>query len=121
MQRCAPLLFLAAVALVGPAASGAPAAPDPAPGEAAPVAATPVVPPPTGRALTIAGGQERFVDAAQAAQQGYTIVDLSDDWTPFLFEELRDPSGAPLPNRYRSVFLGLANDTGDDDGQPLPP
>src|SRR5207244_2630818 len=28
--------------------------------------------------------------------------------------------GTVLANRYRTVFLGLANDTGDDDGQPLP-
>src|SRR6185503_6687197 len=52
---------------------------------------------------------------------GYTLIDLSDDWTPFIFEEMKDASGQPLPNRYRSVFLGLADDTGDGDGQPLPP
>jgi hypothetical protein len=46
-------------------------------------------------------------------------VDLSDDWTPFLFQEGRDAAGNVLSNRYRSVYLGLANDTGDGDGQPL--
>jgi hypothetical protein len=65
--------------------------------------------------------QERWLSAEAATAAGYTIVDLSDDWTPFLFEELVDPAGRPLPNRYRRVFIGLANDELDGDGQPLEP
>jgi hypothetical protein len=68
-----------------------------------------------------AGGepQERWLTADAAAAAGYTIVDLSDDWTPFLFEELVDAAGRALPNRYRRVFIGLANDELDGDGQRL--
>jgi hypothetical protein len=47
-------------------------------------------------------------------------IDLSDDWAPFIFQDMQGPDGQPLPNRYRSVYVGLANDRGDDDGQPLP-
>jgi hypothetical protein len=70
-----------------------------------------------------AGGepQERWLTADAAAAAGYTIVDLSDDWTPFLFEELVDAAGRALPNRYRRVFIGLANDELDGDGQRLEP
>lgn len=76
--------------------------------------------PPEKRALSIVGGAERWVDADAAAAAGYTIVDLSDDWTPYIFDEVQDANGNVMSNRYRSVFLGLANDTGDGDGQPLP-
>ncbi len=65
--------------------------------------------------------QERWLSAEAATAAGYTIVDLSDGWTPFLFEELLDASGRPMPNRYRRVFIGLANDELDGDGQRLDP
>ncbi len=58
----------------------------------------------------------RLSDALSA---GYTPVDLSDDWTPFIFAEQRQVSGHHLPNRYRRVFLGLANDALDGDGEAL--
>src|SRR4029079_19488216 len=31
------------------------------------------------------------------------------------------PDGQPLPNRYRRIFIGLANDQLDNDGEPLQP
>jgi hypothetical protein len=65
-------------------------------------------------------GVESWVDAESAARSGYTIIDFSDDWTPFLFAEQRADDGTVLHNRYRRVFLGLANDTLDEDGEPLP-
>jgi hypothetical protein len=77
--------------------------------------------PPAERALMVVDGQERWVDAHAAEAAGYTLVDLSDDWTPFLFAEQTTPEGQPLPNRYRRVFTGLANDQLDSDGEPLEP
>lgn len=74
-----------------------------------------------GRVLVIEGGEERWLSPRAAVEAGYTVVNLSDDWTPFLFAELTDASGLPLPNRYRRVFIGLANDELDGDGQPLEP
>jgi hypothetical protein len=73
-----------------------------------------------GRVLTVVGGQERWLDETAAVAAGYTIVDFSDDWTPYIFAPQADPDGAPLENRYRRIFLGLANDQLDDDGEPLP-
>ena len=67
----------------------------------------------------VENGQEKWIDAATAEADGYTLVDLSDDWTPFIFAEQQDATGEPLPNRYRRVFIGLANDQLDEDGQPL--
>jgi hypothetical protein len=76
--------------------------------------------PPEGRALLVAGGQERWIDAADAVAQGFTLVDLSDDWTPYIFAPHKGADGLELPNRYRRIFIGLANDKLDGDGEPLP-
>lgn len=83
-------------------------------GEAARPAATPGA-----SALTVVNGKEQFVDGGEAVRGGATLIDLSDDWTPYLFTEARDAAQNPLFNRYRTVFLGLADDAGDRDGQPL--
>ena len=77
--------------------------------------------PPERRAIQVAFGKERVVDADAARGRGLTIVDLSDDFAPFIFQDGKAADGAPLPNRYRAVFVGLANDRGDGDGEPLPP
>jgi hypothetical protein len=76
---------------------------------------------PTGRVLVVEGGQERWLDAQAAVAAGYTIVDLSDEWTPYIFAPQTGPDGQPLLNRYRRIFIGLANDKLDEDGEPLPP
>jgi hypothetical protein len=69
----------------------------------------------------VVDGEERWVDAAAAEGAGYTLVDLSDHWTPLIFREEHSDTGEPLPNRYRRVFLGLANDQLDSDGVALEP
>ncbi len=75
--------------------------------------------PPDKRALLVVAGAERWVAADAALAAGYSLVDLGDDWTPFIFEEVTDGNGNLMANRYRQVYLGLANDLGDRDGQPL--
>ncbi|HKU40739.1 MAG TPA: hypothetical protein VJR89_21410, partial [Polyangiales bacterium] len=77
--------------------------------------------PPERRALVVVNGAERWVDAAAIESVGYTLVDLSDSWTPLIFDEETAPDGTPLPNRYRRVFIGMANDQLDNDGEPLEP
>ncbi len=77
--------------------------------------------PPARRAIQVVGGKERVVDADVARGRGLTIVDLSDDFAPYIFQDGKASDGAPLPNRYRAVFVGLANDRSDGDGEPLPP
>ena len=52
---------------------------------------------------------------------GYTVVDLREEWTPYIFQEQTGADGALMAPRYRSVFLGLARDLGDPDGQALLP
>jgi hypothetical protein len=78
-------------------------------------------PPAERRAIQVVAGKERLVDAEQAVQRGLTLVDLSDGWAPYIFQDGKAADGALLPNRYRAVFVGLANDRSDGDGQALPP
>jgi len=75
--------------------------------------------PAAARAIVIHDGKENWIDAEAARRSGYTVIDFSDDWTPFIFAPQNDAEGNPLPNRYRRVFIGLANDTLDEDGEPL--
>jgi hypothetical protein len=83
--------------------------------------ATPATPPPEGRALAVVDGKETWLPAEAAIAAGYTIVDFSDEWTPYIFAPQTGPDGQPLTNRYRRIFLGLANDQLDEDGEPLAP
>src|SRR5437868_13906284 len=61
------------------------------------------------RAFTVTGGvaegTEKWLDANEAVQSGYTVIDLSDDWTPYIFQEVTDAAGNLMANRYRQVFL----------------
>ncbi len=94
----------------------------PAPPKPDPDALPPAVDlPPERRAIQIVNGEERVVDADAARARGLTIVDLSDDWAPFIFQDAVAADGAILLNRYRAVFVGLATDRSDGDGQPLSP
>jgi hypothetical protein len=98
---------------------GQPAPPQPGAPAPAPAPAEPEVP--KQKALLIENGQETWIDAEKAVASGYTLVDLSDDWSPYIFATHYATTGEPLLNRYRRVFLGLANDQLDEDGQPLAP
>ncbi len=74
---------------------------------------------PEARILIRVDDEERFVSKEVALAHGYTIVDLTNDWVPKILTERFDEDGALIPNNYRSVFQGLANDRIDSDGSPL--
>ena len=62
-------------------------------------------------------GIERTVDRAWAKAQGYTILDLGDEYAPYPFST----TGPAQPNSYRQRYLDLANNRTDRDGKNLPP
>jgi hypothetical protein len=85
------------------------------------VGATRAAEPQSVRVLKIEAGKETPIDGGEAQRQGLTLVDLSDAWVPYIFRDAPAPDGQGLlQSRYKSVFLGLADDTGDGDGQPVP-
>jgi len=58
------------------------------------------------------------IDEAHAA--GLLVVDLSDGWAPFIFQDGSDAvADPPKPNAYRQTFIDLANDRINDDGVKL--
>lgn len=71
-------------------------------------------------ALTVINGEERRVERGALKAAGFTLVDLSNHWTPFIFQQMFDPEGRPLLNRYQRIYRGLANDKTDGDGRALP-
>jgi hypothetical protein len=71
------------------------------------------------RVVVVEGGEERALTEEEALRQGYTIVDLRDSWTPRIFQTHSNTEGELLEHPYHGVFVGLANDTGDSEGQPL--
>ncbi len=111
----APAAPAAAPATLGPAAapSGS-AGPDP---DAQPPG---LDLPPARRAIQVVNGQERTVDVELSVSRGLTTVDLTDEWAPSIFADGVGPNQVVLPNRYRAVYVGLANDRTDGDGQELP-
>ncbi len=48
--------------------------------------------------------------ASDAKRDGLLVVDLSDDWAPFLFSESDGPGAPVKPNAYKQTFIALAND-----------
>ncbi|MGH1341610.1 MAG: hypothetical protein ACRBN8_08680 [Nannocystales bacterium] len=76
---------------------------------------------PAGVAWVMAAGEEPTqMDIGQAEARGYTIVDLSNGWTPYIFSEKTPGAEDSTKNKYRAKYIGLANDRIDSDGDALP-
>jgi hypothetical protein len=74
-------------------------------------------PPPMHQPIPLyeSGGTTRQIDAATARENGYVVLDLGEEWTPYLFTE-HDSAEEPLiPNAYRATYLALARGEFPDD------
>ena len=69
-------------------------------------------PPPMTRPVDLweGGKVTKQVDAATAAVHGQVLVDLGENWTPYLFTERGNESEEPKANTYRNTYLGLAQE-----------
>lgn len=54
------------------------------------------------------GATARQVDAATARGEGMVVLDLGEEWTPYLFSEHDTENETPMPNAYRQTYLALA-------------
>ncbi len=70
-------------------------------------------------AWRLGGDEPTTIDIGQAEATGHTVVDLSDDWTPYIFTEKTPGRDDAKANEYRARYLALANDRGDQWGEPL--
>ncbi len=64
-------------------------------------------------------GQRRPMGAHEAEAQGLTIVDLSDDWVPYIFWPQTPGQEDFKENNYLEDYVDLANDRIDVDGVAL--
>lgn len=92
----------------------------PAP-EPAPPAPTPdqvdTRPPPLARPVPLwaDGETDHDVDAATARRDGHLLLDLGEEWTPYIFTERDAPGDEPIANAYRETYLRLARGDFPDD------
>jgi hypothetical protein len=97
-------------------------APVAAPPGRPPIPARPALPPlAAGETYAYDHGAARRTTAGEARAAGLLDVDLSDGWAPFILQDDGGDGGPPKPNAYRQTFVGLANQTLDEDGQPPRP
>lgn len=61
------------------------------------------------------GASGEMVDAATAREHGYVVVDLGEEWTPYLFTTRGNASEVETPNAYRATYLALARGEFPDD------
>lgn len=57
------------------------------------------------------------LDSAEA--RGLTVIDLGNDWVPYIFSEKTAGVEDHTVNDYRARYIGLANNRVDDDGEKL--
>lgn len=65
------------------------------------------------------GTTPRRQEIAAAEAAGYTVIDLSDSWVPYIFSEKTVAVDDHQPNDYRQRYIDLANNRVDADGEPL--
>jgi hypothetical protein len=54
------------------------------------------------------GKIEKQVDGATAALHGFMVMNLGEDWTPYVFTDGLKADGSPAKNTYRPTYLDLA-------------
>lgn len=64
-------------------------------------------------------GRRYALPLAEATKQGFTILNLGDDWTPRLLTEQSPGEAEAKPLPYRKRYLDLANDRTDRRGRKL--
>lgn len=88
-------------------------------GAAAPAADDGAKIPAERRVLAYLGGVRRAMDVDDARARGLTIVDLSDDWVPFIFWSRTPGKEDYKENDFQDDYVDLANDRIDVDGVAL--
>jgi hypothetical protein len=54
------------------------------------------------------GKAAREIDAAGKLDQGIVLLDLGEEWAPYILTERSRPGDEPVPHTYRSTYLDLA-------------
>ncbi|MCC6751669.1 MAG: L,D-transpeptidase [Deltaproteobacteria bacterium] len=75
--------------------------------------------PPERRVWAYVDGVRRAMDLEEARAVGLTVVDLSDDWVPYIFWPATPGKDDHKDNEYLDNYVDLANDRIDVDGGTL--
>ena len=59
------------------------------------------------------------MEISEAEAAGFTVVDLSNGWVPYIFSDKTVGVDDEAANEYREMYVGLANNRNDADGKPL--
>ncbi|MEM6991073.1 MAG: hypothetical protein AAF721_11260 [Myxococcota bacterium] len=59
------------------------------------------------------------MDIGEAEARGFTVIDLSDDWVPYILSEKTAGTDDESANRYRQTYVDLANNRIDHWGDAL--
>jgi hypothetical protein len=86
-----------------------PATPTAAP-EPQTAAPEPVPPDPTDPVSVFENGASRIMDRADAERAGFTVLDLGDEWTPYVLSECEADGSVCKVNEYKPTYLALANE-----------
>jgi hypothetical protein len=138
MRHLTASLLAAAALVLGCPAAGTPTSPGnpgtaqgPSGSEPAPLGSTPGAPgatvpltppeqvPPARQVHAYIDGNHRVMDIDEARSLGLTIVDLSDDWVPYIFWSRTPGKDDYKPNAHLDAYVDLANDRIDVDGVAL--
>jgi hypothetical protein len=126
--------FIASIVVLGLACMGCPAAgtpvvnerpraprdESPTPGAAPARGQEPAPVAPERRVWAYLNGERRVMDLDDARSRGLTIVDLSDDWVPYIFWSRTPGKDDYQENDFLDDYVDLANDRIDVDGVALP-
>ncbi len=102
---------------VTPASAAAAAAVAPAPVKLQLPA--PVAIPVERRVYLFEGGKAQVMRDDDARLASYSVIDLSDDFVPYIFREKTPGTDDFKKNDYRRTFINIANDIADEAGKPL--
>ncbi len=69
--------------------------------------------------LFCSDGECKNIEKEKTEGDNYHIVDLGENWVPYLFTEQSSPSGEKKENNYRDTFLALAQNRTTEDGKKL--
>jgi hypothetical protein len=94
-------------------------APEPSDARPDPNPATAIEDPPVPLEAPVAfwkdGSSQGDVDAVKADEAGHLLLDLGEEWTPYILTEATAPDGLGQTSEYRSTYLALARGEFPDD------
>ncbi|MBU1240251.1 hypothetical protein KKF84_17955, partial [Myxococcota bacterium] len=69
--------------------------------------------------LYCSSGICKTISLATVEKRGLSLIDLSDNYAPYIFSERSSPDEPAKKNKYRQTYVNLGNDRTDEEGKKL--